>query len=141
MSSEISHRTTHVKEATSFGLPWEKEYGYVQAVRVGDAIYLAGQVGHDEAGSFEAFDTMEKQMRQAYANVVKLLARYGATLDNVVDEMIFVTDIDAAFAARVKCLQSVFGGNAVLASTIVQVQRLSFPQLMVEIRCVAKLAT
>ena len=111
----------------------------MQAVKVGDTIYLAGQVGHDQSGSFDAFDTMEKQMQQAYANVSTLLLRYGATLANVVDETLYVTDIDAAFAARVKCLKSVFGGTASLASTIVQVQRLSFPQLMVEIRCVAKL--
>jgi len=27
------------KETKSLGMPWEKEYGYAQAVKVGDAIY------------------------------------------------------------------------------------------------------
>jgi 2-iminobutanoate/2-iminopropanoate deaminase len=44
-------------------------------------------------------------MRQAYANIEKVLAQYGATMENIVDEVLFVTDMDAAFAARVKCRQ------------------------------------
>ena len=77
-------------------------------------------------------------MRQAYANIEKVLALYGATMENIVEEVLFVTDMDAAFAARVKCRQEVFSANPVLASTIVQIQRLAFPELMVEIRCICK---
>ena len=126
------------KEAKSLGMSWEKEYGYSQAVKVGDTIYLSGQVSHDDEGSIVGLGDMEVQMRQAYANVEKVLLQYGATIDNIVDEVLFVTDMDAAFAARVKCRQVVFSGNPVVASTIVQIQRLAFPELMVEIRCVAK---
>jgi len=126
------------KEAKSFGMPWEKEYGYSQAVKVGDTIYLAGQVSHDDKGNVLGEGDMEVQMRAAYANVGKVLAQYGASMDNVVDEMLFVTDIDAAFAARVKMKQEVFSGSPVLGSTIVQIQRLAFPQLMIEIKCIAR---
>jgi 2-iminobutanoate/2-iminopropanoate deaminase len=31
------------KETKNLGMPWEKEYGYSQAVKVGDTIYLSGQ--------------------------------------------------------------------------------------------------
>jgi 2-iminobutanoate/2-iminopropanoate deaminase len=126
------------KEAKYFGMPWEKEYGYSQAVKVDNTIYVSGQVGHDDKGNVLGHGNMEVQMRQAYANIKKVLAQYGATMDNIVDEVLFVTDMDAAFAARVKCKQEVFSGNPVLASTIVQIQRLAFPQLMVEIRCTCK---
>jgi 2-iminobutanoate/2-iminopropanoate deaminase len=95
-------------------------------------------VSHDDKGNIVGPGDMEVQMRQAYANVEKVLAQYGATIDNIVDEVLFVTDMDAAFAARVKCKQEVFSGNPVLASTIVQIQRLAFPELMVEIRCICK---
>jgi len=50
-------------------------------------------------------------MRQAYANIEKVLAQYGATMENIVEEVLFVTDMDAAFAARVKCWQEVFSGT------------------------------
>jgi 2-iminobutanoate/2-iminopropanoate deaminase len=127
------------KETKSLGMPWEKEYGYAQAVKVGDTIYLSGQVSHDDEGKIVGLRDMEAQMRQAYANIKKVLAEYGATMDNVVDEILFVTDMDIAFAAAVKCRREVFSGTPIVASTIVQIQRLAFPDLMVEIRCVAKL--
>jgi enamine deaminase RidA (YjgF/YER057c/UK114 family) len=126
------------KETKRLGMPWEKEYGYSQAVKVRNTIYLAGQVSHDDKGNIVGPGDMEAQMRQAYANIEKVLAQYGAMIDNVVDETLFVTDMDAAYAARVKCRQEVFSGNPEVASTIVQIQRLAFPELMIEIKCVAK---
>jgi 2-iminobutanoate/2-iminopropanoate deaminase len=127
------------KETKSLGMPWEKEYGYAQAVKVGDTIYLSGQVSHDDRGNIVGLRDMEAQMRQAYTNIQKVLAQYGATMDNVVDEVLFVTGMDTAFAAVVKCRHEVFSGTPVVASTIVQIQRLAFPELLIEIRCVAKL--
>ena len=126
------------KESKSLGMSWEKEYGYSQAVKVDDTIYVSGQASHDDNGNIVGKGSMEVQMRQAYTNIQKVLVQYGATMDNIVDEVLFVTDMDAAFAARVKCRQEVFSGNPVLASTIVQIQRLAFPELMVEIRCTCK---
>lgn len=126
------------KETKSLGMPWEREYGYAQAVKVGDTIYVSGQVSHNDQGKIVGHGDMEAQMRQAYANVQKLLAQYGATMANVVDEILFVTDMEAAFPARVKCGKEVYAGAPVVASTIVQIQRLAFPELMIEIRCVAK---
>jgi 2-iminobutanoate/2-iminopropanoate deaminase len=126
------------KETKSLGMPWEKEYGYAQAVKVGDTIYVSGQVSHDDKGDIVGRGDMEVQMRQAYANIQNVLAQYGVTMENIVDETLFVTDVDAAFAAAVKCRQDVFSGTPVVASTIVQIQRLAFPELMIEIRCVVK---
>ena len=126
------------KETKSLDMPWEKEYGYSQAVKVGDTIYISGQVSHDDKGNIIGPGDMEAQMRQSYANIKKVLAMYGAKMENIVDEILFVTDMDAAFAAAVKCRQDIFSGTPVVASTIVQIQRLAFPQLMIEIRCVAK---
>jgi enamine deaminase RidA (YjgF/YER057c/UK114 family) len=126
------------KEAKSLGMPWEQEYGYAQGVKVGDTVYLSGQVSHDDRGTILGHGDMEVQMRQAYVNVQKMLTQYGATLANVVDEVLFVTDMEAAFAAAVKVRPEVFAGRPVVASTIVQIQRLAFPELMIEIKCVAK---
>jgi 2-iminobutanoate/2-iminopropanoate deaminase len=126
------------KETTSLGMPWEKEYGYAQAVKVGDTIYISGQVSHDDNGNIVGTGDMEAQMRQAYANIKKVLVQFGANMDNLVDEILFVTDINTAFAAAAKCRQEIFSGTPVVASTIVQIQRLAFPELMIEIRCVAK---
>jgi 2-iminobutanoate/2-iminopropanoate deaminase len=126
------------KETKDLGMPWEKEYGYSQAVKVGDTIYLSGQVSHDDRGNIVGLGDMEAQMRQAWANVDKMLAQYGATIENIVDEVLFVTDMEAAFAAAVKIRPELFRGRPLVASTIVQIQRLAFPELMIEIKCIAK---
>jgi 2-iminobutanoate/2-iminopropanoate deaminase len=53
---------------------------------------------------------------QAYTNIKKLPAQYEATTENIVVEILFVTDMNAAFAAAVKCRQEI--GTPVIASTI-----------------------
>jgi 2-iminobutanoate/2-iminopropanoate deaminase len=126
------------KETKSFGMPWETEYGYSQAVMVGDTIYISGQVSHDDKGNIVGRGDMEAQMRAAYSNIEKVLLHYGAKMENVVEETLFVTDMDNAFAAAAKCRRDVFSGKPVVASTIVQIQRLAFPDLMIEIRCIAR---
>ena len=63
------------KETKSLNMPWEQRPGYSQAVKVGDTIYLSGQVSHDDKGSIVGLGDMEMQMRQAYANVQKVLAQ------------------------------------------------------------------
>ena len=126
------------KETKSFGLPWERQYGYSQAVKVGDTIYLSGQVSHDDNGDIVGRGDIEAQMRQAYTNIRKLLEQYGAKMENLVEEVLFVTDMNKAFDAAVKCRKEIFSSPPDIASTIVQIQRLAFPELMIEIRCVAK---
>ena len=98
------------KETKGLGMPWETDYGYMQAVRVGDTIYLSGQLGHDDEGNLVGEAPLDEnghitdhsnvdiQMRQTYKNARKVLEKYGATLDNVVEEVVYVTDMDAAFA-------------------------------------------
>ena len=39
------------KEAGTLGMPWEQSYGYAQAVRVGDTIWVSGQLSHDNEGN------------------------------------------------------------------------------------------
>ena len=45
---------TVAKAIEGFGMPWEDQYGYAQAVKVGDTIYVSGQLSHDEQGNMVA---------------------------------------------------------------------------------------
>jgi 2-iminobutanoate/2-iminopropanoate deaminase len=123
------------EETKSLGMPWEKEYGYAQAVKIGDTIYVSGQVSHDDRGNIVGPGDMETQMNQAYINVQKVLSQYGATMDSIVDEILFVTDMESAFAAAGKCREKAFSGTPIVASTFVQIQRLEFPDFLIEIKC------
>ena len=40
-----------LKDVKGFGLPWEESYGFAQAVKVGDTIYVSGQLGVDDQGN------------------------------------------------------------------------------------------
>ena len=60
-------------------------------------------------------------------------------MQNIVDEILFVTDMNTAYAAAIKCRKDFFGETPAVASTIVQIQRLAFPEYLIEIKCVAKI--
>ena len=111
---------------------------FCQGVRVGDTLYMAGQVGTDENGT--APDDLLAQMKHAYVHVQSVLAEYGGTMDNVVDETWFVTDIDDTmakvgelFAARAE----IYGKKTEVSQTLVQVAGLVDPSFKIEIKCVA----
>jgi len=134
------------REAAYFGVPWEDAYGYPQALKVGDTIYVSGQLSHDEQGKLIApaaldaagrpadFAMMERQMRAAYENTARILARFGATLDDVVEETLFVLDVESAFAAAGKVRKEVYGTERPqCASNLIGVSRLALPEWLVEI--------
>ena len=111
---------------------------FCQGVRVGETLYLAGQVGTDKNGA--APEDLVAQMKHAYAHVQSVLAEYGATMDNVVDETWFVTNIDNTmakveelFAARAE----IYGKKPEVSQTLVQVAGLVDPSFKIEIKCVA----
>ncbi len=68
---------------------------YSQAVRVGETIYVAGQVGIDPATGKVAGDTFEEQARQAFANLRALLEDAGSSMADVVKVTCFVSDAAA----------------------------------------------
>jgi enamine deaminase RidA (YjgF/YER057c/UK114 family) len=134
------------KKIVNFGVAWEGLFGYVQGVQVKDTVYLSGQLSHDKEGSLIApaelnhdgkpanFDQMEEQIRQTYRNAVTLLAEFGATLDDVVEETLYVLDVDSAFTAGGKVRKEVYGTEQPqCASNIIGVSRLAFPAQLVEI--------
>jgi enamine deaminase RidA (YjgF/YER057c/UK114 family) len=139
------------KDVKGFGMPWEDTYGYAQAVKVDDTIYVSGQLSHDEQGNMVGaaplddsgrirdHSNMETQMRQTYVNAKKILSQFGATLDNVVEEVLYVTDMDTAFAAAGPIRKEVYGSKKpAVASTILETPRLALPTQLIEIKFIAK---
>ena len=131
------------RQAAYFGGEAEGRYGYAQAVRVGDTVYVSGQVARDEDGALVGAGEMAAQLRAVYANIARALAPFDADLSNVVEEVVYVTDVAAASKAAGKVRHEAYGvpgGEPIaVASTLVQVVALAHPDLMVEIRCTARL--
>ena len=116
--------------------------GLANGVRVGNAIFLSGQVSIDEKGQVVGADDLSAQVRQVYANVEEVLAKFDATMDDIVDETWFVTDVGAVmgdlegvFGVR----RQAFGGEPQVTQTLIQISALAMPDLMVEIKCIAHL--
>ena len=113
---------------------------FAQGVKVGNILYLAGQVGIGDEGNVGADIT--EQTKLAYSNIRKVLSEFGATMANIVDETMFVTDMgeamsnaDSIFAARLEA----YGETPEVSQTLLAVSALVLPKLKIEIKCVAHL--
>lgn len=123
------------KKAEGFGMPWEDIYGYAQAVKKGNTVWISGQLGHNEKG--ELAEGMEAQMKQTYANIKELLSRYDMAMENVVEEVIYAMDMTTAFEARKNFKTGFYDNPEAIASTMVGVSGLALPGQLVEIKIVA----
>ena len=111
---------------------------FSQGVQVGNTLHMAGQVGTDASG--KAPDSRVEQMNNAVAHVESVLKEFDCSMNNVVDETWFVTDmhecmsqVQELFAAR----QVIYGKSPEVAQTLVQVVALVDPSFKIEIKCVA----
>jgi reactive intermediate/imine deaminase len=78
---------------------------YSQAIRVGDTVFLSGQIGLDPAtGGLR--DGTEAQARQVFANLQAVAAAAGGTLDDMVKVTLLLADM--ADFARVNDIMAGF---------------------------------
>ena len=113
------------------GMPWEPVVGYSRAVRVGNAVYVAGTTATDETGAIVGTGDPYVQTRQALRNIERVLVRAGASLKDVVRTRLFVKDIED-WDIIGKAHGEVFGAIRP-ASTMVQVSGFVDPRMVVEI--------
>jgi 2-iminobutanoate/2-iminopropanoate deaminase len=88
---------------------------YSPAVRAGDWIVCAGQVGIDAAGRLA--EGVEEQAQQVLANIRAVLADCGASMSDVAKATVFVTDI-GMFATVNAVYAEAFGDHMPARSTV-----------------------
>jgi 2-iminobutanoate/2-iminopropanoate deaminase len=89
---------------------------YSPAVRAGDWLVLAGQVGLDPA-SGKVVDGVEAQTRQVLANIATVLNDCGASMDDVAKTLVFVADL-GDFATVNAIYGEAFGDHRPARSTV-----------------------
>ena len=109
-----------------------------QGVQVGNILTLAGQIGVDKEGNTP--DDMKGQMIICYENIINILGEFDASLENIIDETWFVTDVE-------ECMQNVseifserekiYGCKPEVSQTLVGTSALVQPNLKIEIKCIA----
>lgn len=109
-------------------------YHFAPATRVGDLIWVSGQVGIDAA--FAPGKDMAEQARLAFEGLKATLEAAGATLGDVVELMTFHTDLRGEMGEFTPVKDAYFP-DRYPSWTAVGVTQLAAPEFKVEIRAVA----
>jgi len=111
---------------------------FSQGVQVGNVLTLAGQLGDNDDGSVP--EDIKNQMINCYNNIKNVLSEFGVTLDNVIDETWFVTDVDECmenvsdiFDER----ENIYGCKPEVSQTLIGISALVQPQYKLEIKVIA----
>jgi len=115
-------------KVASTGLP------YAQAVRVGDLVFVAGQVAIGDDGQAIAGD-ITVQTEAVIARIAGILEAAGTSLANAVENICFLTDVRRDFAAFNQAYGKHFDTTGPARTTVQAV--LPREGLLVEIRTVA----
>ena len=109
-------------------------FHFSQANRVGDTIWVSGQVGVDD--KLTPATGMAAQIRLAFEGLKRSLAAAGATMDDVVELTTFHIDLRGELDEFAMVKDEYLPRNYP-AWTAVGVTQLALPELRVEIRAVA----
>ncbi len=127
----MSHQIIHTDKAPAAVGP------YSQAIRVGNLVYTAGQIGLDPStGTLK--EGLEAQTHQVLTNLQAVLEAAGASLSTVVKTTIYL--VDMADFAQVNQIYGAYFSDAPPARSTVAVASLPLGAL-VEIEAVAYVNT
>jgi enamine deaminase RidA (YjgF/YER057c/UK114 family) len=118
------------------GAPWEPVIGYSRVVVAGPLVFVAGTTATVD-GRVVGVGDAYTQTVQAFRNVERALASAGATLADVVQTQLFVTDI-ARWEEVGRAHRELFG-DVMPVTAMVGVAALIDPEMLIEVQAVAYL--
>lgn len=119
------------------GAPWEPVVGYCRALRVGSRIYVTGTTALGPEGRLVGVGDGYAQAAQCIRNIERALQGLGAELAHVVRTRMFVTDI--SLWREFGRAHGEFFAQHPPATTMVEVQSLIEPDMLIEIEADAEM--
>lgn len=110
---------------------------YIRVDNPSSLIFLSGQLSRDADGNLVGAGDMAEQTRQCIRNMRTVLEAAGGTLDDVVSTTVYTTDMREF--KNIVAARTEFFVAKLPTSTIVEVNHLADPGLMIEIQAVAVL--
>ena len=110
---------------------------YIRVDNPQSLIFLSGQLSRDEDGKLVGAGDMGEQTRQCLRNMRTVLVAAGGTLDDIVSIVVYTTDMrqfKEIVAARTE-----FFVAKLPTSTIVEINHLADPGLLIEFQAIAAL--
>jgi reactive intermediate/imine deaminase len=115
--------------------PARRSSRFVSAIKVGNTIYVAGQIGTDWDGKLVGENDIEAQSQQCFVNLEQLLKAAGADMRHVVKLVTYLTDLND-YAGYAKVKGRYFPENPPVGTAVV-VQALLVPGARIEIEATA----
>ena len=113
-------------------LPWPYSHGW----RIGNMLFIAGQVALDEELRLIGPGDAEEQARQVWRNIQAVCEKAGGTVTDVVRVSTYLADaadVEAVHTAR----REFFPDGDYPVATVVQVAKLGLPGLLLETEAIA----
>jgi reactive intermediate/imine deaminase len=114
-----------------YPFPVKTSLPFSAAVRVGNMLYLSGQMGTNDKGTQLVPGGIEAETRQTLANMKAILERHGSSLDRVVKVTVMMADMSEWPAMNAVYIQhfpshlparSAFGASALALGGRVEIE-------------------
>ncbi len=129
---------SEIKAFELFNLnPWEKEYGYSAAVKIGNIIHVSGCTGYRNG---TVPDSFVGQMKNAYLNIGDVLKTYGLSFGDIAVEKIYAVDMKSLRSEEIINLRKCYYEKSFPASTWIGVASLLGEKDLIEIEVSAVIA-
>ena len=108
---------------------------YSHVTRVGNTLYISGQLALDPDGNLVGEGDAEAQAEQCYRNIRTIVEHFGGSMDDVVKITQYITDL--AYRPLIARPRDRYVGTPGPSSTLVVIKGLAAPEYLVEIEALA----
>lgn len=115
----------------SSGTKWEDIIGYSRAIKAGNRVMVTGTTSVDENGEIVGKGNAYEQTKYIFGKIEKYLKEAGSSLQNVVWNRMFVTDISKW--EDIGRAHSEFFKDIKPCATMVEVKGFIHPDMLIEI--------